>query len=132
MAEVRRAQNQFDDAIAIRRRLDGGRDAGLDAVLAKARGAEGYQEIETTVARLDLDQLAVAGAAGVYVAPIRRARLHAMLGERDAAFRHLDEAFEIRDPGVVMLRADRAWQPLRAHPRFVAAVASLKLPELSS
>jgi len=129
LAEVRREHGDFDDAIMIRRRLDGGRgDDALDALLATAHGATGYQQIERQVARLDLDQLEKLAGSGAYVAPIRRARLHAMLGDADAAFRQLDEAFDIRDPGVVMIRADHAWGPLRADPRFVAAVARLHLP----
>ena len=129
LAEVRRAQEKFDDAIAIRRRLDGARDdETLNQVLAAARGADGYRRIEMTVARLDLEDLEKLAAAGAYVAPIDRARLHATLADADAAFRALDEAFEIRDPGVVMIRADRAWAPLRTDPRLTAAVAKLRLP----
>jgi tetratricopeptide (TPR) repeat protein len=128
LAEVRRAQDRFDDAIMIRRRLDGGRDDALDNLLATARGAAGYQQIERHVAQLDLDQLKKLAASGAYVAPIDRARLHATLGDSDEAFHDLDEAFAIRDPGVVMLRADHAWAPLRADPRFAAAIALLRLP----
>jgi hypothetical protein len=62
------------------------------------------------------------------VAPIDRARVHAQLGETTPALRYLDEALEIHDPGVVLLKSDAVWRPLRTHPRFIAAVTKVGLP----
>ena len=128
LAEVRRAQGRFDEAIAIRRRIDAGADDVLNRLLATARGASGYQQIEAHVARLGLGALDARAAGGLYVAPIDRARLHAQLGDADAALRDLDTALAMHDPGVVMLKADRVWARLSAHPRFAAAVAAVGLP----
>jgi serine/threonine-protein kinase len=128
LVEVRRAQERFDEAIAIRRQLEAGVDATLDRLLATARGADGYRRIEQHVARLGLDALDQQAAAGRYVAPIDRARLHAQLGNTTRALQHLDEALDVRDPGTVFLKADAVWRSLKSQPRFIAAVRKVGLP----
>ncbi|MFI5178219.1 MAG: protein kinase [Vicinamibacterales bacterium] len=128
LAETRRLQGRFDEAISLRRDLDSGRDDLLDALLATARGADGYRRIEQQCARRDLDNLEQSAASGSYVAPIDRARLYALLGDTTQALRHLDDALEVRDPGVTFLKADTVWSALRAHPRFIAVVEKVGLP----
>jgi hypothetical protein len=66
--------------------------------------------------------------SGFYIAPIDRARAAALLGDPRPALKHLEEAVDVRDPDVVMLKADCAWTSLRNHPKFQAAVKRVGLP----
>jgi TolB-like protein/DNA-binding winged helix-turn-helix (wHTH) protein/Tfp pilus assembly protein PilF len=52
------------------------------------------------------------------VSPYSLAMLHASLGEPGPAFDYLERAFEERDPMLVSIRVDPAFDPLRAGPRF--------------
>ena len=128
LADVRAAQQRYKEAIDIYRRLYALADPDLDNVLASARGADGWLRIEREIARLKLITYDIRERQGDYVAPIDRARAAAMMGDAKLAFRHLDDALEALDPGVVMLRADRAWTSLRDHPTFQAAVKRVGLP----
>jgi serine/threonine-protein kinase len=128
LAEVRRTQGRFDDAIVARHSGHAAAgDDSLEEALRFARGAEGYREIERMTARLQLEGLRIRGA-GAYVSPLDFARSHAQLGERDRAFGYLDAAFADRAPGLVFLKVDRSWDAVRADPRFVAAVRRVGLP----
>lgn len=51
------------------------------------------------------------------------ARFHAEMGEPDEALRRLSEARNERDPGIVWLRVDPAFDPLRPMPAFRRLVA---------
>jgi len=53
-----------------------------------------------------------------YVSPVFLARLYLASGEREQALARLTEAYEGRDPYLVWLNVDRAFDPLRADPRF--------------
>jgi serine/threonine-protein kinase len=121
LAEVRRDQGRFDEAIALLRTLDPG-------IATTARGADGYRGILSNGARGELEDLHQKQAAGLYVAPIDRARCYAQLGDIPHAMQGLDEAFEVIDPGVVFLKSDEVWRPMRSDPRFVAAVKRVGLP----
>ncbi len=130
LAEVRRAQGRFEEAIKLlRRAIPTGFDATLDHVLQTARGADGYRQIERRITEASLERLDEASAAGQYVAPIDSARLYAQLGDSTRALGFLDDALDVRDPGVVTLNADTVWDAVRAHPRFVAAVRRVGLPQ---
>jgi tetratricopeptide (TPR) repeat protein len=129
LAEARRAQGRFAEAIDARRR--GHAAAGDDSlrdVLANARGAEGYRQIERATARLQLAELRSRAAAGTYVSPLDVARAYAQLGDKDQAFRLLSAAFDDRAPGLVFLKVDRAWDAIRDDARFLMAVRKVGLP----
>ena len=130
LAEVRRAQGRFDDAIAARRQahsLQGDSDDELDTALAGAVGKEGYLRIESTaVRRLELRTLA-RRARTTYAAPVDFARAYAQLDEADRAFEYLGQALAERSPGLVFLNVDRAWDSIRADPRFSTAVRQVGL-----
>ncbi|MBP9825529.1 MAG: protein kinase [Thermoanaerobaculia bacterium] len=49
-------------------------------------------------------------------------------GELDRAERWLVRAFEARDPELVWLAMDPAWEPLRKRPRIVSMLAEMRLP----
>jgi serine/threonine-protein kinase len=53
-----------------------------------------------------------------YVSPVFFARFYLASGEREQALARLREAYEGRDPYLVWLNVDRAFDPLRADPRF--------------
>jgi len=128
LAEVLRAQGRFDEAIEARRRgYEVDRDDSLDDVLAQARGAEGYRQIDRRAALQELETLR-SRAPTAYVSPLDFARAHARLGEAEQAFNYFDAAFADRAPGLVFLNVDRAWDAIRGDPRFVAAARRVGLP----
>jgi serine/threonine protein kinase/tetratricopeptide (TPR) repeat protein len=97
------------------------------AALANARTAEDLARAEATVTRARLADLE-ASARERYVSPLELARLHAQLGERDQAFALLGEALAERSPSLVLLKADRAWDPIRDDSRFARLVATVGIP----
>lgn len=104
--------------------------AGDDALLDlfdTARGAEGYRMIERKAVELELEALA-ARAKTAYVSPLDFARAHAQLGNTEQAFSYFDAAFADRAPGLVFLKVDKAWDPIRNDPRFLAAARRVGLP----
>jgi TolB-like protein len=131
LAEVRRAQGRFDDAIVARRQahsLRGDSDDELDDALAEASGKEGYALLEaTSVRRLELRTLQ-RRMRTAYASPIDFARAYAQLGEPDLAFEYLDRALSERSPGLVFLNVDRAWDSVRSQPRFGTFVKKVGLP----
>ncbi len=132
LAEVRRAQGRFDEAIDARRRGDESpEDPGLRRAYATGRGAAGYRDIEAVAARLQLDALEQRSRDGAYVSPLDFARTYAQLGERERAFAMLEAAFADRSPGMTFLNVDRAWDAIRDDPRFPAFVRRVGLPRQS-
>ena len=130
LAEVRRAQGRFEEGIKLlRRAIPTGSDDALDRLLQTATGADGYRQIERRIAEASIEHLDLASGTGQYVAPIDRARLYAQLGDASRALANLDDALDVRDPGVVTLNADTVWDAVRAQPRFVAAVRKVGLPQ---
>jgi serine/threonine protein kinase/tetratricopeptide (TPR) repeat protein len=53
-----------------------------------------------------------------YVSPVILARLYLALGDREQALARLNDAYEGRDYYVLWLNVERAFDPLRADPRF--------------
>jgi TolB-like protein len=131
LAEIRRAQQRFDEAIDARRRahaLKGDADEELDDVLTSAAGPNGYARVEATaVRRIELRTLERRVRRG-YASPLDFARAYAQLGERDEAIDYLNQALSAKSPGLVFLNVDRAWDLLRADPAFKAAVKQVGLP----
>jgi serine/threonine-protein kinase len=133
LAEVRRTQGRFDDAIDLLRRgyeADAGGnplDDSLAESLSTARGAEGYRQVEKMTAQLELDAL-MTRAPEAYASPLDFARAYARLGNNERAVAYLNASFADRAPGLVFLKADHAWDAVRDDPRFVAAVRRVGLP----
>jgi serine/threonine-protein kinase len=63
-----------------------------------------------------------------YVSPVFLARLYLASGEREQALARLTEAYEGRDPYLVWLNVDRAFDPLRADPRFQDLLRRIGFP----
>ncbi len=55
-----------------------------------------------------------------YVSPVIIAAIHVVLGEHDAAFERLDEAYRQHDSWLAWLRVDGRFDPLRSDERFAA------------
>src|SRR5262245_27437079 len=128
LSEARARQGRFDEAIEARRRAHAvAGDDSMAQVLAAAKGEQGYRAAERAWVQVQLAQLKERAAIG-YVSPLDFARVYAQLGEADLAFKHLEEAFEHRAPGLVFLKVDRAWDAVRKDPRFEAAVRRVGLP----
>jgi hypothetical protein len=52
------------------------------------------------------------------IEPIYLARIHAAMGNTEQALSWLEQARAQRSNGMVTLKVDPAWDPLRAEPRF--------------
>ncbi len=126
LADLRRGQGRFDEAIEARRRA--GEVAGADPLEDGLRGAAGYAQIARTDARLQLVELQARGATGAYVSPLEYARVYARLGDREAAFELLAASFEDRAAGLVFLAVDPSWDEFRDDRQFRDAVRQVGLP----
>lgn len=63
-----------------------------------------------------------------YVSPLLRACVHLGLGEHETACGQVEAALGANDPLLAVLRVDPLFNPLRAHPRFVAVMEALAFP----
>jgi tetratricopeptide (TPR) repeat protein len=54
------------------------------------------------------------------------AEIDAQWGDKQSALRWLEKAFELRDPGLAVLKADPLLDPLRNEPRFQAIERALR------
>ena len=53
------------------------------------------------------------------------AQIHAQLGDKEQAFRDLQRAWDVRDPGLQLARVDPWLDPLRQDPRFLALLRKM-------
>jgi serine/threonine protein kinase len=133
LAETRRAQNRFDEAIALIRRgseldaQDGLLPDPLEEALSTARGIDGYRKVEKALAEIELENLQSRVVDG-YVSPVDFARVHARLGNKEAAIGYLDAAVKEPSPGIVFLKVDHVWDTVRDDSRFQDAVRRIGLP----
>jgi len=117
-------QNQFERAIAAVEQAiqDTGRWAwtlfGLGTVHALAGHTGGAHRVLE-----ELHQL----AQSKYVPPSFVARLHAQLGEKDAAFEWAGKALEQRDPNLLWIKVEPAFDSLRSDPRYLALLEKMNL-----
>ena len=63
-----------------------------------------------------------------YVSPLDLARAHAQAGDRAKAFGYLEMAMAERSPMLVLLKVDRAWDPIRGDARFAGFVRRVAIP----
>lgn len=111
-----RAEGKLDEAIAEFARgleLTGGRSLELIGELGSTYALAGRKSDAAALAR-KLKQEASAGRAGSY----SRAAIHASLGEREAALRALDRAFDDHEWFLVQLDVDPLFVPLRGSDSF--------------
>lgn len=62
-----------------------------------------------------------------YVQPIRFAQIYTALGEKDQAFAWLEKEYEDRGVGLMGLRTEPIWDPLRSDPRFTNLLQKMNL-----
>jgi len=62
-----------------------------------------------------------------YISPANIALAHIQLGETDAAFKWLDVAYEERSSGLVSIKVEPAYDPIRSDPRFEALLKKMGL-----
>jgi tetratricopeptide (TPR) repeat protein len=133
LAETRRMQQRFDEAIDARRRAHAAADDNsLNDVFAAAHGEAGYRAIEVSAARLQLATLTDRAKSGSYVSPLDFGRMFAQIGDAERAFGYFEAAFVDRAPGLVFLNVDRAWDSIRRDRRFVDAARRVGLPVVTS
>lgn len=124
LAEARRTQGRFEDALEIRRQAHAtAGDDSLEPTFARVRGAAGYTEIVHATARGQLAQLSLRQDEGGYVSPLDFARAFAQLDDPDRAMAYLDAAIEERAAGVMLLGVDPVWHTVRSDVRFQDALA---------
>jgi TolB-like protein/Flp pilus assembly protein TadD len=63
-----------------------------------------------------------------YVSPAYFALVHVGLGDRDRAFRYIEEAYQKRSALMVRLKMDPLLDPLHSDPRFAAMLKKMKFP----
>jgi eukaryotic-like serine/threonine-protein kinase len=61
-----------------------------------------------------------------YVSPYFVAVVHTGLGEREQAFRQLGQAFADRHPGMILLKFDPRFDPLRKDPRLARLISQIE------
>jgi len=130
LAEARRRQGRFEDAIQSLRqgyRAVDEDDESLTRLMENAQGETGYRMIEAAGAALELQTLE-SEKTGHYVSPLDFARAYARLGRKQEALRSLEHAIAERAPGLVFLKVDRVWDPIREDADFVSIVRRLGLP----
>ena len=125
LARTLKAMGRFDEAISLYR--DVGRTLHVEGFLlseiAQAQAAAGRR----SEALRTLAELRRASAAGSIVTPDAYAYVYAHLGNRQAAFRWLDQAFETKAPEILWIAVDARIDPLRNDPRFGGYLAQLGL-----
>jgi tetratricopeptide (TPR) repeat protein len=118
LAELRRVQGRFDDALDARRRAHGAiGDDSLVEAFRNAHGEAAYRRMEEAAVRQELESLK-SRAIDAYVSPLDFGRAYAQLGETEQAFSYFEPAFAERASGLVFLNVDRAWDRIRDDPRF--------------
>ena len=60
--------------------------------------------------------------------PLRIAVLWAWIGDSEQAFDWLDRALAERNPGLIYVRSEEAFQKLRSHPRFTRILTAMNFP----
>ena len=127
MADIYARQRSYKDAIAAERKyvaLSGDEPSEIES-LKKAHatsGGEGYWSWQ-------LQRLKDETRRSGNTPSVRLAMVHAQLGERDAAFQWLEEAYRDRATPLINLKVHPAWDPLRDDPRFKEVVRRLNFPE---
>ena len=76
-------------------------------------------------AEAELKKIQALGDAAAY----QYATIYAQWGDRAKALEWLDTATRLRDPGLISLKTDPLFDPLRHEPRFQAMMRELKFPD---
>ena len=129
VADVYKRRGDFTRAAAARSKayeLVGDEEGAR--LFARATTDAEYAKAELTLVRTELREAEARVAAGKYVPPFDVARLHAQLGDREAALSGLERAAGDGYTGLQLLKVDQAWDSVRADPRFLAVVRQIRIP----
>jgi hypothetical protein len=106
-------------------RLDPGHPAARTSLAKLDRGPD--DRMESPGEGLPLERLEAVADKG-RLRPGHVAVYYAEAGRSGEALEWLERAVSEHDPTVLFFRFDRRWDPLREHPRYRRAMASLGLP----
>ena len=98
-------------------------EANILAIRAAIAACAG-EHAEAVALRAQLNQV----KAQHYVRPTRMAQLEACLGDRDAAFRWLEQGLQDHELDMAMVAASPLLKPLEADPRFATILARMNFP----
>ena len=118
------AKGMFEQAVAEFRRAASGDEPVRSVGLARAYGIMGKKN----EARKVLDELTKASRQS-YFPPYLFGAIHVALGENELGLVSLEEAYTHRDPYMVHLKRDVAFDPLRSVPRFQDLLRRMSFPE---
>jgi hypothetical protein len=62
-------------------------------------------------------------------APAEIARIYALRGERDSAFKWLDRSYELRDSTAADIKGDPDFNNIKTDPRYAAFLRKMRLPQ---
>ncbi|MCM3871377.1 MAG: tetratricopeptide repeat protein [Pyrinomonadaceae bacterium] len=114
---------RYEDALEAFRRADGsGGPAETQSFIGYTYATSGRKREAEQVLR----ELAARGERS-YLAPYNMAVVYQGLGDKDGALRWLERAYDERDPHMVFLGVEPAWDSLRAEPRFADLMKRLRL-----
>lgn len=115
LAYTLNVMGRHDEALQHYRRISGSNRATVLAEIALAEARAGRRD----AALASLAQLKRNEATARWIVPPHLyAYVQGQLGQRDEAFKSLEEAFRRREGGVLWLKADPRADPLRNDPRF--------------
>ena len=128
IADVYRRRGDFARAAHARSKAHelSGDDAAA-RMFAGATTEKEFQRAEVAAAKAELRDLQEL-ATQRYIPVFDIARLHAQIGNREQALDGLAKAVDNNDFGLLMLKADSAWDSVRDDPRFAAIVKKLGIP----
>jgi eukaryotic-like serine/threonine-protein kinase len=111
-------QGRYDEALVeMEKARELARTPDLVAAVGYAHGRAGHRR-EALAALTELNGLIASRAR--YVSPYALALVHTGLGNRDDAFRYLEQAIDARHPAAAFLAVEPDLDPLRSDPRFAA------------
>jgi eukaryotic-like serine/threonine-protein kinase len=123
LGRILAATNRFDEAIEeFQKVVDPASGAYVEAEVASAHAGAG----RPAEAEAILDRL-LARAASEEIPPELFSLVATALGRFDEAFRHLEQAAQLKSRRVVWMKLDPRWDPLRSDPRFDSLVKRLGL-----
>ncbi len=96
----------------------------LDSLEAMTLAMAG-RTVEATALLALIEQRASDG----YISPVSISYVHAALGDKTAAFEHLEQAIEARDPNILGMKCNPLFDPLRDDPRYIALLRRMDLAD---
>jgi TolB-like protein/tRNA A-37 threonylcarbamoyl transferase component Bud32/Tfp pilus assembly protein PilF len=124
LARVYRLAGQSDLAIPLSQRMVDSRDPLGPAFLAASFARAGRRNEAVAILR-KLEAEARRSDQGAFLV----AAVYAALGDRDPAFRWLEEAYKERDTFLPWLKVDPEFDSLRSDPRFAELIRRIGIPD---